>query len=56
MNSIAVAFVLINAIALVLLPRRSAPFPLLVGACYMTLGSGVEIGPFHFRSSEYWWL
>ena len=22
--------------------------PLLVGACYMTLGQGVEIGPFHF--------
>lgn len=49
MNSIAVAFVLINAIALVLLPRRWAPLPLLVGACYMTLGSGVEIGPFHFQ-------
>lgn len=49
MNSIAVAFLFINAIALLLLPRRWAPLPLLVGACYMTLGSGVEIGPFHFQ-------
>lgn len=49
MNGIAVAFVLINAIALVLFPRRWAPLPLLVGACYMTLGSGIEIGPFHFQ-------
>jgi hypothetical protein len=49
MNGIAVAFVVINAIALVVLPRRWAPLPLLVGACYMTLGSGVEIGPFHFQ-------
>lgn len=49
MNGIAVAFVLINAIALVVLPRRWAPFPLLVGTCYMTLGSGLEVGPFHFQ-------
>lgn len=48
MNSIAVAFVFINAIALLLLPRRWAPLPLLVGACYMTLESRIEIGPFHF--------
>lgn len=49
MNGIAVAFVLINALALVVLVRRWAPLPLLAGACYMTLGSGVEIGPFHFQ-------
>ncbi|MDN5941344.1 MAG: hypothetical protein L0H94_05635, partial [Nitrospira sp.] len=48
MNSIAVAFVFTNAIALLVLPRRWAPLPLLVGACYMTLESRVEIGPFHF--------
>lgn len=31
-----------------LLPRRWAPLPFLVGACYMTLGQGIEIGPFTF--------
>lgn len=48
MNSIAIVFVLTNAIALLLLPRRWAPLPLLIGACYMTLGQGIEIGPFTF--------
>lgn len=48
MNNIAIAFVVINAIALVILPRRWAPLPLLVGACYMTLESQIDIGPFHF--------
>jgi len=48
MNGLAIAFVLVNAIALLSLPRRWAPLPLLVGACYMTPGQGIEIGPFHF--------
>jgi hypothetical protein len=48
MNGIALAFVLVNAVALLALPRRWAPVPLLAGACYMTLGQGIEIGPFHF--------
>jgi len=48
MSGFAVAFVLINAVALLVLPRRWAPLPLLIGACYMTLGQGIEIGPFHF--------
>ena len=39
---------LVNALALLVLPRRWAPLPLLVGACYMTLGQGIEIGPFNF--------
>lgn len=46
MNSIAIVFVLGNAIALFLLPRRWAPLPLLIGACYMTLGQGIELGAF----------
>lgn len=33
---------------LLFLPRRWAPLPLLTGACYMTLGSGIEVGSFHF--------
>ena len=48
MNGPAVGFVLISAIALLLLPRRWAPLSLLVGVCYMTLGQGIELGPFHF--------
>lgn len=48
MNSSATLFLLINAAMILLLPRRWASLPLLVGACYMTLGSGIEIGPFHF--------
>lgn len=48
MNAFAITFLLINAVALLLLPRRWAPLPLLVGACYMTLGQGIEIGSFNF--------
>jgi hypothetical protein len=44
----AILFVLAAALALVLLPRRWAPVPLLAAACYMTLGQRVELGPFHF--------
>ena len=48
MNAFAISFLLINTLALLLLPRRWAPLPLLVGACYMTLGQGIELGSFHF--------
>jgi hypothetical protein len=48
MNGFSIAFVLFNAAALILLPRRWAPLPLLIGACYITLAQGLEIGPFHF--------
>jgi hypothetical protein len=48
MNSFVIIFLLINLVALLLLPRRWAPLPLLVGACYMTLSQGVEVGPFTF--------
>jgi hypothetical protein len=30
------------------LPRRWAPLPLLMGACYMTPGQQIMVGPFHF--------
>lgn len=48
MNPYTIAFLSINSILLFFLPRRWAPMPLLVGACYISLGQGVEIGPFHF--------
>ncbi len=48
MTFIAVIFVMLSTVALLALPRRWAPVPLLLGACYMTLGQGIEIGPFTF--------
>ncbi len=48
MNPYAVAFLAANTILLLLLPRRWAPLPLLVGACYMTVGQVIVVGPFHF--------
>jgi hypothetical protein len=48
MNNFAIAFVLANVALLLLLPRRWAPLPLLFGACYMTLGPGIQMGPFSF--------
>jgi hypothetical protein len=48
MNGLAVIFLLLSCGALLTLPRRWAPLPLLAGACYMTLGQGIQVGPFHF--------
>jgi len=44
LNTFAVIFFLLNAAALLVVPRRWAAFPLLAGACYMTLGQGIEVG------------
>ena len=48
MNGSSSIFIAITTIALLVLPRRWALMPLLMGACYMTLGQGIEVGPFHF--------
>jgi hypothetical protein len=48
MNAVATVFLLVNAVALLLLPLRWAALPLLVGACYMTMGQGIELGRFNF--------
>ncbi len=48
MNIPAQIFLFVNALLLLFLPRRWAPLPLLVGVCYMTMGQGIEIGPFSF--------
>lgn len=48
MNKFALVFTIVNVIALLTLPRRWAFLPLLVGTSYMTLGQGIEIGPFTF--------
>ena len=48
MNAPVVIFMVLNALGILVLPRSWAPLPLLVGACYMTLGQGIEVGPFNF--------
>src|SRR5262245_10468402 len=48
MNVIAVVFLAVNAILLLTAPRRWALLPLIAGACYMTLGQGVDLGPLSF--------
>ena len=45
MNLTALIFLVTTATALMLLPRRWAPVPLLATCCYMTLGQGVQLGP-----------
>lgn len=50
MNSFVSVFLLLNVVLLLVLPRRWAPLPLLVGACYITFGQGVEIGNFTFTA------
>lgn len=48
MNLFATLFVVVNAAAILLLPLRWAALPLLVGACYMSLGEGIEVGVLNF--------
>jgi len=45
MNPLAVILFLVCALALLLVPRKWAAVPLLLGCTYMTLGQGIEIGP-----------
>jgi hypothetical protein len=48
MNGAALTFAVLSAVALLALPRRWAPLPLLAGTCYMTVGQRIELGPFTF--------
>jgi hypothetical protein len=48
-NPTAACFVLVSAVALLLLPRRWAPVPLIGAACYMTISQGIDLGPFSFN-------
>ena len=48
MNSIALSFTGLASFLLLVLPRRWAPLPFLMAACYITQGQVVMIGPFHF--------
>ncbi len=44
MNPVALIFFLVCAAALIAVPRKWAPVPLLIGCTYMTLGQGIELG------------
>lgn len=48
MHPVAFLFLVVASVALLVLPRRWAPIPLLAGACYMTLGQGFEIAGLNF--------
>lgn len=48
MTPLATVFLLIAGLAVLVLPRRWAPLPLLVGSIYMPGGEEIQIGPFHF--------
>jgi hypothetical protein len=48
MNIFAAIFLILTSWALLALPRRWALLPLLLGACYMTAGQVIMLGPFHF--------
>ncbi len=45
MNPLALLFFLVCAAALMSVPRKWAPVPLLLGCTYMTLGQGIDLGP-----------
>jgi hypothetical protein len=49
MNTIALLFLIISAAAILMVSRRWAPVPLLVGTCYMTLGQSYEIAGLNFH-------
>lgn len=48
MTALALLFVVVSAAALVVLPRRWAPLPLIAGACYIPQAEGIALGPLHF--------
>lgn len=50
MNTIAATFVFLNAVLLISLPRRWAAVPLIFGTFYISLGQGIELGPFYFSA------
>jgi hypothetical protein len=50
MNSLAIMFLLADAVALLLVSRRWAPLPVLVGACYIPAYLNIDLGLFHFTA------
>lgn len=50
MNSLTVVFLMVNVAILMLVSRRWAPLPLLVGACYVPAYLSIDLGPLHFTA------
>ncbi len=48
MTPLALLFLIVATVAIWVLPRAWAAVPLLAGACYMTLGQGVEVAGLNF--------
>lgn len=48
MTALGVVFLLVAVALILVTPRRLAVLPLIAGACYMTLGQGVELGSLNF--------
>ncbi|MCX7867744.1 MAG: hypothetical protein N2438_11595 [Limisphaera sp.] len=48
MTPLAFLFLLVATVAIWVLPRHLAAVPLLAGACYMTLGQGIEVAGLNF--------
>lgn len=48
MNGVSIAFLLINVVAILAVPRRWVCLPLLTGVCYMTYGQALNLGPLTF--------
>lgn len=48
MNDFEITLLVANVVAMLLIPRRWIPLPLLIGACYIGHNQTFELGPFHF--------
>jgi hypothetical protein len=48
LSPLAATLLLFSVLAILATPRRWAPLPLLVGACYITRAQGIDLGPFTF--------
>jgi len=49
-NGIATFVVILCAAALVVVPRRWGPLPVLIGTCYVPYYLGIQLGPFHLTA------
>ncbi|MDP9123666.1 MAG: hypothetical protein M3N82_03555, partial [Pseudomonadota bacterium] len=50
LNGLSLTILLLAGLLILVLPRRWAPLPLLLGTFYLTLGQGIEVGPFNLFS------